>query len=181
MANDYGKRSAIIQSKAYSVRAVLDGDETKYAAMDIVAACGIGFPTRWLSNFRKRNPELLNEKKMPIWIMTEKGPRVIRMVFIDAESVKTILGNTQSSKDAKKWILEEVLTYRISVPKEKAPKETGTPEEADAVAENTVRTDESSCNTLEAWNGPELNRRIDNVLFELLEIKKQVAMAAYRA
>lgn len=153
------ENAAVIKSTSYSVRVLLKGTETMFAASDILNACGIKYPTHWISKNRAAYPDKIKDEKLPFPMMTECGRREIMMVFVRPEVAKNMIVMTSCKGDTKKWLLGEVLSYRI------------VPEKADETAAAT----EPPAKTQEKPYIETLNRRIDAILFELLELKKLAA------
>lgn len=155
----YNDKAAVIESQSHSVRVLLKGSETMFAASDILSACGIKYPLRWMSRNRAVNPEKFKEEKLPFPMMTGYGRREILMVFVRPEVAKDMIVMTACNGDIKRWLLDEVLTYRIEPSDEKpaAPE----PVKAEPTQQRSY-TDA-------------LNRRIDTILIELLELKKLAA------
>lgn len=153
------ENAAVIKSTSYSVRVLLKGTETMFAASDILNACGIKYPLRWMSRNRTVYPGKIQDEKLPFPMMTEYGRREIMMVFVRPEVAKDMIVMTSCMGDTKKWLLDEVLSYRIA------------PEKADGTAAAT----EPPTKPQENPYIETLNRRIDAILFELLELKKLAA------
>lgn len=155
----YDDKAAVIQSTTHSVRVLLNGSETMFAASDILSACGIKYPLRWMSRNRAVNPDKFKEIKLPFPMMTEYGRREILMVFVRPEVAKDMVVMTACNGDIKKWLLDEVLTYRIER----------------SEAEPQVIAEPRNEQTPQRSYIDVLNRRIDAILIELLELKKLAA------
>lgn len=153
------ENSAVIQSTSHRVRVLLNGTETMFAASDILSACGIKYPLRWMSRNRTVYPGKIQDEKLPFPMMTEYGRREIMMVFVRPEVAKDMIVMTSCKGDTKKWLLDEVLSYRIA------------PEKAD---KSTATTDTPAKMPQKSYIDT-LNRRIDSILIELLELKKLAA------
>ena len=161
----YNDKAAVIQSTSHSVRVLLNGSETMFAASDILSACGIKYPLRWMSRNRAVNPDKFKEVKLPFPMMTGYGRREILMVFVKPEVAKDMIVMTACNGDIKKWLLNDVLTYRIE---QTAETQTEPVQKAEPKIEQTETR--SYIDTL--------NRRIDAILIELLELKKLAAESA---
>lgn len=155
----YNDKAAVIQSTTHSVRVLLNGSETMFAASDILSACGIKYPLRWMSRNRAVNPDKFKEIKLPFPMMTEYGRREILMVFVKPEVAKDMIVMTACNGDIKRWLLDEVLTYRIEQ-SEAEPQVIAEPRNEQAPQRSYIDV---------------LNRRIDAILIELLELKKLAA------
>ena len=158
----YNEKAAVIQSTSHSVRVLLNGSETMFAASDILSACGIKYPLRWMSRNRIVNPEKFEEVKLPFPMMTEYGRREILMVFVKPEVARDMIVMTTCDGDIKKWLLNDVLTYRIERSAEISPKQAQKPGPRPEQTDNRPYIDT-------------MNRRIDAILIELLELKKLAA------
>ena len=84
------------------------------------------------------------------------------MVFVKPEVAKDMIVMTACNGDIKKWLLNDVLTYRIEQSAETAPEPAQKPETRSEQTDNRSYIDT-------------LNRRIDAILIELLELKKLAA------
>lgn len=158
----FDEKAAVIQSKSHSVRVMLNGAETMFSASDILNACGIKYPLRWLSRNRAVNPDKFKEVKLPFPMMTDYGRREIPMVFVKPEVAKDMIVMTACNADIKNWLLNDVLTYRI---------ELSTEIPAEPVQKCAPRAKQAEVRPyIDA-----LNRRIDAILIELLELKKLAA------
>lgn len=156
------ENSAVIRSTSHSVRVLLNGTETMFAASDILTACGIKYPLRWMSRNRTVYPGKIQEEKLPFPMMTDCGRREIMMVFVRPKVARDMVVMTSCKGDTKKWLLDEVLAYRIEP------------------AESEKETETSTAAADKAQKKPyldTLNRRIDAILIELLELKKLAAEA----
>lgn len=164
---DFSENTAVIKSASHMVRVMLNGAETVFAASDILKACGIKYPLRWLDRNRKAHPEELEAEKLGYPMMTEFGYRQIKMVFVSADVSRRMVGKTPCSPETKKWLLDEVLTYRIDTPASEPASEDSTAKIEEVPSENRRPVYDDA-----------LNRRIDNILIELLEIKKAITRSA---
>lgn len=155
---DFAEKIAVIESKSYKVRVRLNGKETMYCARDILTACDIKIPDKWIKRRSEKYPSRFTAIKLDYPIMTGVGYRVIAMFFVNERVVKNILKDTPCNNDTKKWILNEVLNYRIEPPADPAP--VAVPDLVRSVPDFTI------------------GQRIDAILFELLELKKFLADSA---
>ena len=148
-------RVATIKSQRFEVRALFFDGRTFFCAKDILNACGIRWSVRWVARAREAHGDDLPMMKLRYPMMTDAGRREYAMWFVDADSGKRVIDLTNCTDDTKKWLYEDVLTYRFSdlctIPDREAdlPKNPG-------------------------MELSDLNRRIDSVLIELLELKKSI-------
>lgn len=166
---DFSENTAIIKSSSHTVRVMLGEAETVFSASDILNACGIKYPIRWFDRNRKAHPEELVAEKLGYPMMTEYGYRRIKMIFVSAEVAKKIIRKTACSPETKRWLMEEVITYRLNAVAVGVV-------QAATVAEGDVGEVQSERKPPEYDDS--INRRIDSILIELLELKKIVAGAA---
>lgn len=151
-------RIATIKSHRFEVRALSFDGRTFFCIKDILGACGIRYPSRWISRARAAHPDDIPMMKLMYPMMTKAGRREFAMWFVDADIGKGVIDLTNCTDDTKKWLLENVFTYRFQDPF------TGPGDEADPPE-------------YPARELPDLNGRIDSILFELLELKKIIAQA----
>ena len=167
----FADNSAIITSSAHKVRAVLDGEETVFSATDILAACGAKSAGKVARNCVLRG-ENVPMRKLAYPMMTRMGRREFRMNFVTAKTARELMKKASCSPEVKKWLLTEVLTFRFT------PEESG----ADPAAADDAHAYKPEPVSIEpdvnAKNPSEMERRVDDIIFELLELKKAVRMAA---
>lgn len=159
--SDVSNNALQISSKAHTIRIFVRGDKTLFAATDILKACGIKAPTKWMDRNTRDRPDIVTTKfEYPM--KTAKGYRRIEMIFVTGGVGKRLVKYTSCPDGTKKWLLEEVLTYR-------ATKAGRVSQEDEPVAEKKE---------VPAQKEEDINRRIDSILLELLEIKRSLAACA---
>lgn len=144
------EKTAIISSPSHSVRAMLGDGEMMFSARDILAACGIKYPDKWM----KRNEERYSIEKMEYPLMTGCGIRRIRMLFVRRDCASRMIAATACPSETRRWLLKEVLVYTIG----------------EAVHDDEPATKKPSTGRME-----ELGKLVDKALIELLEVKKYIA------
>lgn len=152
------EKTAIIQSTTYSVRAMLHGQETVFAARDILNACGIKYPDKWM----KRNGERCKAMKLEYPLMTGCGCRRIKMFFVTPAGARKMVTETSCQQETRRWLLKEVLTYKIL---EAVQEDEAAPASKEAAPLSEERYLEG------------LGRLVDKALIELVEVKKYIAEA----
>lgn len=153
--SDINDNALEISSTAHTIRTLIHGDKTLFSAVDILKACGIKAPTKWMERNTSDRPDSVTAKfEYPV--KTTQGYRRVKLNFVTGGVGKRLVKYTTCPEETKKWLLEEVLTYR-------ATKSTGrTSQEEEPVAEKKE----------------DISRRIDSILLELLEIKRSLAASA---
>ena len=149
-------RTKVIKSTSHEIRAMEFDSKTYFAIHDILAICGCAWPTKWVQNARDSVVEELEMKKLSFPMMTKKGHRVFPMWFVDGNHAQDALDMLHCSDDIRKWLVEEVFTYRFPST-EKKPENTLPAKQAESVSDASPRSIEA---------------RIDSLLFELLDIKR---------
>ena len=150
------EKTAIIQSTTYSVRAMLHGQETVFAARDILNACGIKNPDKRM----KRNGDRCKAMKLEYPLMTGCGYRRIKMFFVGVAGARKMVMETSCQQETRRWLLKEVLAYKIV---EDVQEDEAALEVQDAAPITGERYLEG------------LGMLVDKALIELVEIKKYIA------
>lgn len=143
-------KTATISSPSHSVRAMLSGGETMFAARDVLAACGIKYPDKWM----KRNGERFRAEKLEYPLMTGCGIRRIRMFFITAACANQIVQATSCQPETLRWLKGTVFAYKIG---------------------ETVQDDVTVAAGHSDGKLDTVGKMVDEALFGLLEIKKYIA------
>lgn len=151
--------TAFVSSRQMVVRMQLHDGETLFSSSDILKACGIIATHKWLDSARKRWPEEFLEKKIVYPLEVNGKRRYVRMNFVDCNSAKRIieLVGALVTENIKKWLLDEVLTCEIE--------------------ERNTRDVKRNAEFLQSIQNDDvyaINKRIDTILIELLEIKKKL-------
>lgn len=146
------EKTAIISSPSHSVRAMLGGGEMMFSARDILTACGIKYPDKWM----KRNEDRYSIEKMEYPLMTGCGTRRIRMLFVRRDCASRMIASTACPPETRQWLLQDVLVYTIG---------------------GAAHDDEPAAKKPNVGRMEELGKLVDKALIELLEIKKYIARA----
>lgn len=160
--NELIENALEITSTGHKVRILARGDRLYFSAADIVSTCGVKAPTKWIDrNIKPRSDINLTTLDFPV--KTAKGYRKIGMLFVTAYGGKQIIKLTTCSDDVKKWLMEEVLGFRVELPDstvevQEQPKIETTPK----VLDNPQKSREA------------INSRIDSILLELLDLKREL-------
>ena len=99
-----------IISQPYSVRAIVRGDKVVFSVNDILYACGIKAPRKWV----ERNADKFSwmwADSYPYPVKTVKGWRTNKVVFVSGVVGKKLVRLTACSEPIREWLLDEVLTY----------------------------------------------------------------------
>ncbi len=160
-----GKAQAVLQSPISSVRVVYHQRKTWFSIHDILQICGYN-STQWVH--RKRGN--IRVVKLPFRMMTRKGMRDTIMNFVDRNDALEALSVLACPPEKKKWLEENVFVFRFEAEDDDSPETEKLPvsnaiKAAAGTAEDIPRTRLSS---------EELNRKIDAILLQLLEMKKAV-------
>lgn len=149
------EKATSIKNEGAEVRILVTDGGTLFSLRDVLTACGIKFPARWMSRARQTNAEDLRMEKRQFPIMTEYGRRQIEMIFIDASTGRKVVAMLSCGDETRKWLENKVFTY--------GQKESGGcgPEKETPIQEPML-------------SASVINSRIDKILMELLEIKKAV-------
>lgn len=145
-------KTAVISSPSHSVRVMIQDGEMMFAARDVLAACGIKYPDKWI----RRNEDRFEVKKLKYPLETGCGMRRIMMLFVGRECGKMIVASTACSAETKRWLQTEVFTYGAGKPSQDGDQK---PAKKTAIGMEAI------------------GRMVDNALIELLEIKKYIAGA----
>ena len=151
-----------IKSNSYSVRAIAFEGKAYFSLKDILEVCGCAWPTKWVMKARDTHPNEIQMKKLIYPLMTKGGLRRYEMWFADGENASKAIETLNCSDDKKKWLREEVFTYKFDVKQEARKKNV-----LDAAPQQA-----------EGAGAPDLNGRIDTILIELLELKKSIVQMA---
>lgn len=145
-------KTAVISSPSHSVRVMIQDGETMFAARDVLAACGIKHPDKWI----RRNEDRFEVEKLRYPLETGCGMRRIMMLFVGRECGRMIVASTACPAETKRWLLTEVFTYGAGKAAQDGDQK--------PVKRATVGMDA-------------IGRMVDNAMIELLEIKKYIAEA----
>lgn len=156
-----GIDTATIKSEGYSVRVAVDDGEVMFACKDVLGLCGYKAPG-------KVAVRALEDKEFPGTIkmieypyISAKGRRVMRAYFANKEATREMLHRSSATDEKREWLEEAVLTYNKPVDQ---PEPTAAEDAAPMQAPRTI----SGCDL------DSLNRSIDRILVELVEIKKNM-------
>lgn len=153
-------RVAVIEQEGLVIRALLNEGETMYAARDILAACGMKYPTKWCQREVQANsPVKLIKLDYPVNGKTGgTSRRSVPMYFVSEKCGRMILDMVGCDKGVRSWLEDKVFSYKLE------PEE-----ENQAQIANDPPKHESRKSRDEF-----LSQRIDSLLFELLELKKYI-------
>lgn len=162
--NPFAKNALEIKSKVHTVRATWRHQEVLFAASDIVSCCGIKAPTKWVKRAIDGGNGVY-AMKLYYPVKTSAGYRNTQMYFVNAASARRMIELTICPEETRRWLTEEVLSYRFD------PKDT-VAELAKAGSSEPEAVEGDKPNEIQAQ--PDIGRRIDNILMELLELKKAI-------
>lgn len=160
--SDINDNALEISSTAHTIRMLAHGDKMYFSAVDILKACGIKAPTKWMERNTSDRPDIVTAKfEYPV--RTTQGYRRVKLNFVTGGVGKRLVKYTTCPEEIKKWLLEEVLTYR-------ATKAGRVPQEGEPIAEKKEVPAQKK--------EEDISRKIDSILLELLEIKRSLAVSA---
>lgn len=165
-----------IKSRVYTVRAMKYGDKTLFSANDILTACGIKAPGKWMERNAKHRPDITTAR-LPYPVRAGNSYRRVEMIFVTSAAGKRLVKLTACPAETKKWLMEEVFAYK---PDDDGYENMFDGEKAKRGGweEDSGRREEYGKRPLPEYHdiGPEeLSKRIDSVLVELLEIRRCVS------
>lgn len=155
--NEEMKGTVVIASKSFSIRAMLDRETTVFAARDLLHACGVKYPDKWMTRNAEGAFRKITAKKLYYPMMTGRGCRHVSMWFVTAEAGKKITRLTPCTADMKRWLLNDVLTYTIE------PVVQYTSEQVREVPSMIIPPQDL-----------DVQRLIDDVLFMVVELKRRM-------
>lgn len=165
--NGINENAFEIKSKSHTVRTLKAGDKTMFSASDILAACGVKAPTKWLERNANHRPDMILTK-LDYPVKTAKGYRKIGMLFCTAAVGRKLIKATSCPDETERWLMDEVLTYKAEARSHERLPEF---EKYDEWVETLWRNMKKS----EVPPEHDINQRIDRILLELLEIKRCVS------
>ena len=157
-----GVDTTTIKSEGNSVRIAIENGKVLFACKDVLSLCGYKFP----SDVAKKMSEKIGPegviKMLGYPVIGSKGMRRIQMYFADDYATRELIARSNIGSDARKWLEESVLTFR----KETPAAECAEPEMP------VIQCDEQEIP--DAIDYKRLNRSVDLILVELMEIKKNL-------
>ena len=160
-------RVAVVEQEGNAVRILLNEGETMYAARDLLAACGCTYPTKWCQREAKIDSDV-KLVKLPFPVNGKTGGasrRSVPMYFVTERCGRMILDIFGCSKETRAWIEGKVFACKLGKPIEQMPMEPPAPMQ--------VFAPEKPASAPKAGSEA-INRRIDAILLELLELKKYI-------
>ena len=167
------ENAVVFKSKTHSVRVKKHGEKMMFCASDIVSACGIKAPRKWMNRITKRRPDITGIT-LSYPVMSTTGIRHFNMFFVTVTVARKIIDLLACPDETKNWLMNEVLSYRIE-----GDKEDGEITSEDMIVGEVEVIDTSAPSAI-VITETELGRMIDRVLLDLLEIKRCVANGEYR-
>lgn len=168
--NRFSENAFEIKSKAHAIRTLKVGDKMMFSASDILLACGVKAPTKWIERNAYCRPDM-TLTKFDYPVKTAKGYRKIGMLFCTAAVGKKLVKATACPDETERWIMDEVLTYRIEANNREDSGEFEEYEKWVGMLWQNMQKDDPPLKTI---HEDDINRRIDKILLELLEIKRWV-------
>lgn len=163
-------RVAVVEQEGSAVRVLLNEGETMYAARDLLAACGCAYPTKWCQREAKSESDV-KLVKLPFPVNGKTGGasrRSVPMYFVTERCGRMILDIFGCRKETRAWIEGKVFACKLGKPDEQTPTELPAPTQV-AVPEKPTPPPKAGSDAI--------NRRIDAILLELLELKKYIVTA----
>ena len=165
--NGMNSNALEIVSRAHTVRLLVKDDVMFFSATDILAACGVKAPTKWIERNARSRPEISVER-FDYPVKTPKGYRNVRMLFVTGEAGEAMVKATPCLDETKRWLMEEVLVYRVGGRKQEP--------EIEPVEEKDISTLVAAAMEKPAASEQkvkDISSRIDSILLELLDIKAE--------
>lgn len=152
-----------VKKDNYKIRIYVKNGVPLFSIADIAKASGIKTPTNWVRRSIATEPRIRCTRIL--WPKeTTSGIRRFNIMFVTADEAKRVMRFLPIFGETRRWILEDVLTFGkpgLTIPQE--PKFT-----------------QAFADTRAAHPHPELDSiyadRIDSLIFELLEIKRQIKL-----
>lgn len=163
-----------IKSEGYSVRAAMENGQVLFACRDVLTLCGYRFPEKAAKRMAENDRFGGTIKMIAYPFYGSRGMRRIKMYFGDADAVREIIASSAVKADVRRWLEDTVHTYWQGV--DTAQKKDPAEKVDNTEPETTVDTTNATMNaTTNEMNGYErLNKSIDRILIELIEIKKNL-------
>ncbi len=143
-------KTAVIRSPSHSVRVMLRDREVMFASRDVLTACGIKHPEKWI----RRYEDQFDVEKLEYPLETGCGMRRVKMLFVSRASGQKIVASTACPAETRRWLQNDVFTYGIGKP----------------AHDDEQKTVEKAPTGMDA-----IGKLVDKALIELLEIKKFIA------
>lgn len=161
-------RVAVVEQEGNSVRVLLNDGETLYAARDILAACGCAYPTKWCQREAQSDSEV-ELLKLPFPVNGKTGGasrRSVPMYFVSEKCGRMILDIFGCQRETRAWFDSKVFACKL-----------GTAEQQPEPPKQVVKPEMIAATQPAAKGNDALNKRIDAILFELIELKKYIVAA----
>lgn len=162
-AAEFVGRVAVVEQAGRTVRVLLNEGETLYSVRDILIACGVKYPTKWCQ--RKRDAQSSVKLLKLLYPVNGKIGGASRqscpMYFTNEPCGRMILDMVGCDKGVREWMEKEVFTFKIGrkeLPRPPAEEKVAQPELPPMRTENNY-----------------LEKKIDEMLFSLLDLKKYIA------
>lgn len=157
-----GEDTATIKSEGYSVRVAMENNKALFACKDILSMCGYKCPSDVAKKMSAKIGSAGVIKMIGYPVIGARGMRRIQMYFADDYATREMIARSNIGSDARKWLEESVLTFR---------KQTPAAECTEPVVP-VVQCDEQELP--DTIDYKRLNRSVDLILVELMEIKKNL-------
>lgn len=102
--NGMNSNALEIVSRAHTVRLLVKDDVMFFSATDILAACGVKAPTKWIERNARSRPEIAVER-FDYPVKTPKGYRNVRMLFVTGEVGEAMVKATPCLDETKRWLM----------------------------------------------------------------------------
>ena len=79
--SDLDDNALEISSTAHTIRVLVHGDKTYFSAVDILKACGIKAPTKWMERNTSDRPDIVTSK-LEYPVKTTQGYRRVKLNFV---------------------------------------------------------------------------------------------------
>lgn len=183
--------TAIIGTDPMTVRALSHEGKTYFAACDVLKACGISAPARWVARNRGKR---LHPRKFPFTMKTKKGPRTVEMYFYTAEEARFAIGNTYCEKEIGQFLVKQCLTFRFNgepqgkeLPSEDVNRDfvaTLWEGEKKHNQQELIAQEPENLNAMDIvkqWDDTKMTASIDRVIVALLELRQNICLSTKTA
>lgn len=163
-------RVAVVEQEGSAVRVLLNEGETMYAARDLLAACGCAYPTKWCQREAKSESDV-KLVKLPFPVNGKTGGasrRSVPMYFVTGTLRADDFGHLRVQQGNEGMVEGKVFACKLGKPGEQTPTELPAPTPGSCPREADASPKAGS---------DAINRRIDAILLELLELKKYIVTA----
>lgn len=174
-------KTVVIERASTKIQCIPHEGKTMFKVSDFVGACGIKAPTRWLSHYLHDNGVPDGAERLHYITITKAGKRNFQAWFAPREVCESFMDITPVSEETREWLTNTVLTYQVPerkaaighkpIQKQKEPESNAPDHEAPAKLTGPIGV---PVNYGLRHDPIEINRRIDAILIELIQLKNEL-------